>query len=213
MRKEAHPSALEFTALISSKICHDIIGPISAIHNGLEMISDAAAPNACTFGVLRKVSQQLTARLQFMRLAYGASGLNDTPVELSTIKKLISDFFNDGNKHQVTWSGTSTDTLPRIQSKLLLNLLVCAITSIPRGGNIVININEVKNFPNFALTCSGEIIQSPKYLHSFIENANFTEIDAFSIQAYYTLRLANEGGSRVSIKHQPNSIRITTISN
>src|SRR2546421_12101955 len=76
MTERAQPTDLELAALISSKICHDVIGPVGAIYNGLEILDeddDAEAKNYA-LDVIRNVTQQASARLQFARFAFGAAG-------------------------------------------------------------------------------------------------------------------------------------------
>ena len=76
MTERAHPTDLELAALISSKICHDVIGPVSAINNGLEIFDeeDDAQAKDYALNVIRNVTETASARLQFARFAFGAAG-------------------------------------------------------------------------------------------------------------------------------------------
>ena len=76
MNTPAEPSDLELAALISSKICHDVISPVGAIYNGLEILGEDDDPNARAYAmdVIRNVTVQASARLQFARFAFGAAG-------------------------------------------------------------------------------------------------------------------------------------------
>jgi histidine phosphotransferase ChpT len=76
MAQGAEPTDLELAALISSKICHDVIGPVGAIYNGLEILDEDDDAEAKTYAmdVIRNVTEQASARLQFARFAFGAAG-------------------------------------------------------------------------------------------------------------------------------------------
>lgn len=205
------PSDLEFASLISSKICHDIIGPIGAICNGLEMVSSDKDTSASfrALDIVRDVSEQLSARLKFARFAFGTSALNTSLIELNVIQELIQGLTGDRTKHQVVWDNIIAEPLFKIHAKLLLNLVACAIATLPRGGVIIIEINFINSKPNFSLLCNGKIAQPARGLKELLDNANNTEIDPFSVQAYYTLRLANEIGMQLSIDQHSNNLQLT----
>ena len=211
MTKTVQPSDLEFAALLSSKICHDIIGPVSAIYNGLEMIGDDADPSSDirALDVVRNVAEQASARLQFARFAFGAAGSNQTQIELDVARNLAQGLLGDGKKHQIRWNDTATAPLSKNQTKLLLNLIACALTALPRGGVITIDIGQAEGGAVFVLMCSGKSARSPQYLSDLLENPGRMEIDALSVQAYYTLRLANETRMRVAIEQHGNDIRLS----
>ena len=78
MGQRANPTDLELAALISSKICHDVIGPVGAIYNGLEILDEDDDQEAKNYAldVIRNVTEQASARLQFCRFAFGAAGID-----------------------------------------------------------------------------------------------------------------------------------------
>jgi len=202
MTKTVQPSDLEFAALLSSKICHDIIGPVSAIYNGLEMIGDDADPSSDirALDVVRNVAEQASARLQFARFAFGAAGSNQTQIELDVARNLAQGLLGDGKKHQIRWNNAAAAPLSKNQTKLLLNLIACALTALPRGGVITIDIEPAKGGAAFVLTCSGKSARLPQYLSDLLKNPGCIEIDALSVQAYYTLRLANETRMHLAVE-------------
>ena len=201
MTQHVQLTDLEFSALLSSKICHDIIGPVGAIYNGLEVIGldDDAAMKSSAFEVVRNVVEQASARLQFARFAFGAAGTAGAEVDLHTAQQIAEGLIRDSKKHRFVWSGAS-GMLAKNKVKLLLNLVACALTSVPRGGVIEIEVEKNEQMPKFTLTCSGRAARPPLYLGELIENSNGIEIDAMSIQAYYTLRLACETDMNVSLR-------------
>jgi len=199
MTKSQQPTDLELAALISSKICHDAIGPVGAISNGLEILEedDDKDSNSYALEVIRNVTRQASARLQYARFAFGAAGSAGAEIDLETAKS-ISLGLVEGSKHTLNWSG-STGYLPKNPAKLLLNLVACAITALPRGGTIDLEIGSDLAQPTFALRCTGRNVRPPQHLGEFIAGENEPEIDALTIQAYYTARLAKTSAMPITI--------------
>ena len=108
MTPSATPSDLELAALISSKICHDVIGPVGAIYNGLEILDEDDNQDAQSYAlsVIRNVTEQASAKLQFARFAFGAAGSAGAQIDLSTAEQISRGFVGNG-KHKLTWKGLS----------------------------------------------------------------------------------------------------------
>ena len=209
MSEQLQPTDMELAALISSKICHDVIGPVGAIYNGLEILTedDDASSQSYALDVIRNVTEQASARLQFARFAFGAAGSAGAEIELNTAREISEGLVRD-SKHKLEWNG-SPGTLPKNQVKLLLNLIACAISALPRGGEIAVEIDKESGGPSYRLTCNGRGARAPKHLPDFVAGADDVEIDALSIQAYYTWRLANETGMQIAIDPDGESVILT----
>src|SRR5262252_6483911 len=139
MTERAQPTDLELAALISSKICHDVIGPVGAIYNGLEILDEDDDAQAKTYAmdVIRNVTEQASARLQFARFAFGAAGSAGAQIELGTAEQI------------------SRGQMGKDKVKLPLNLVAAAVTALPRGGEIEVGIAGSLEAPSFALRCRG----------------------------------------------------------
>ena len=149
MNHHVQPSDLEIAALISSKICHDVIGPVGAIYNGLEILDeddDADAKNYA-LDVIRNVTEQASARLQFARFAFGAAGSAGALIDLSTAEQISRGFVGTG-KHKLVWK-LEPGHMSKDKVKLLLNLVAIAITALPRGGDIEVSMSGTHEAPTF----------------------------------------------------------------
>lgn len=199
MAVEAQPTDLELAALISSKICHDVIGPVGAIYNGLEILDDDDDIESKTYAldVIRNVTEQASARLQFARFAFGAAGSAGAQIDLATAQQITTGFIGTG-KHALVWEGPSGH-MSKDKVKLLLNLIACSITALPRGGEIKLEISGTLEQPTFTLCCAGTSARPPQYLSAFVSGNEPPELDALSIQAYYTWRLASTAGMQLKI--------------
>ena len=208
MNTPAEPSDLELAALISSKICHDVISPVGAIYNGLEILGEDDDPKSRAYAmdVIRNVTVQASARLQFARFAFGAAGSAGAEINLQTARD-ISEGFVGGGKHQLSWQAPM-GMLPKNRVKLLLNLIALSINALPRGGSIAVTIGQdLSNF-DFVITCTGRTARPPKYLAQIVAG-EMPEIDAMSVQAYYTWRLAANVGATIAIEQDGEAVVIT----
>lgn len=199
MTQLPQPSDLDLAALISSKICHDVIGPVGAIYNGLEILNEDDDANAKNYAlnVIRQVTEQASARLQFARFAFGAAGSAGAIIDLTTAEQISRGFIGQG-KHTLRWKGPAGH-MAKDKVKLLLNLVACSMTALPRGGDIEVDIEGTIEQPRFLIRCRGTGARPPQYLTDFIVGQQPPPLDAMSIQAYYTLRLAGSGGMRLEI--------------
>lgn len=200
MNQRVPPTDLELAALISSKICHDIINPVGAIVNGLEILDEDDDPQAKNYAmtVIRNVTQQASARLEFARFAFGAAGSAGSVIDLTTAEKISRGFVSiTQGKHKLTWRG-APGLVAKDKVKLLLNLIASAVTALPRGGEIDVSIGGSFEQPTFLIRCKGTGARPPQYLTDFVAG-NPLALDAITIQAYYTWRIAPTAGMRIEI--------------
>ncbi len=201
MNSRVLPNDLELAALISSKICHDVINPVGAIYNGLEILDEDEDAQAKTYAlnVIRNVTEQASARLQFARFAFGAAGSAGSMIDLGTAEQISRGFVGiTQGKHKLVWRG-APGHMAKDKVKLLLNLVACSTTALPRGGDIEVNVEGTMEAPTFVIRCRGTGARPPQYLTEFIVGQQPPQLDAMSIQAYYTLRLASSGSMRLEI--------------
>ncbi len=199
MSLTAQPTDMELAALISSKICHDVIGPVGAIYNGLEILDedDDADAKLYALDVIRNVTAQASARLQFARFAFGAAGSAGAMIDLGTAEQISRGFIGQG-KHALVWRSIGGH-MPKDKVKLLLNIVAIAVTALPRGGEIEVCVTGTAQAPAFELRCKGTGARPPQYLAEFLDSSQAPTIDAMTIQAYYTCRLAKSAGMALQI--------------
>ncbi|MEM9030775.1 MAG: histidine phosphotransferase family protein [Pseudomonadota bacterium] len=199
MTVHEHPNDLELAALIASKICHDVIGPVGAIYNGLEILAedDSVDTQSYALEVIRNVTEQASARLQFARFAFGASGSAGSTIDLNQARE-ISDGYVKAIKHTLTWSGLAGQ-MSKNRVKLLLNLIAMGVAALPRGGEIAVEIDGTLEQPTFRLTCTGKGAREPSFLNTLLAGEAHDVIDSMSVQAYYTWRLSTAAGMTIAI--------------
>ncbi|MGE0500215.1 MAG: histidine phosphotransferase ChpT [Rhizobiaceae bacterium] len=191
-------SAPELAALLCSRVCHDIISPVGAINNGLELLEEGGSDeDAMT--LIRTSARNASARLQFARIAFGAAGSAGMLIDTGDAEAVATAFLKN-EKPELVWNGRRA-LLPKNKVKLLLNLVLVAIGAIPRGGRITVNVEDPETEPKFQLTAAGPMVRvPPKFLELHSGGKPEEPIDAHSVQPYYTLLLAREAGMTISIR-------------
>ena len=188
---------LELAALISSKICHDIIGPVGAINNGIEVLDDddEAQSRAFAMEVIRNSTEAASAKLQFFRFAFGSAGSVGAVVDLGMAEQIARGYAGKG-KHKLIWK-TPPGQMAKDRVKLLLNMIASGVTALPRGGEIIANVRGRIDDPAFEVRCIGAGARPPAYLREFLANPEGLKVDALNVQAYYTTRIARAAGLRL----------------
>lgn len=190
MKFNAVLSDLDLAALLCSKVCHDVISPVGAIANGLEVLEDEqdAEMRDIAFDLVRRSSRQASAKLQFCRIAFGAAGSAGSSIDTGDAEDVAKKFIGE-DKVTLEWE-VPREIRPKNQVKLMLNLVILAISSIPRGGKITMGVADGGGLTARA---EGKNAKVPEKTLVMLEgDAQEEAMDARLAQVYYTLRLANE---------------------
>jgi len=190
-------SAPDLAALLCSRVCHDIISPVGAINNGLELLDEGGADEDA-MKLIRQSARNASARLQFARIAFGAAGSAGMLIDTGDAEAVATAFLKN-EKPELTWTGGRA-LLPKNKVKLLLNLILVANAAIPRGGKLSVVLEDLGTQPRFVLSVNGPMLRvPPKFLELHSGHKPEEPIDAHSVQPYYTLLLAQESGMTISI--------------
>jgi histidine phosphotransferase ChpT len=208
MDEEATIGDLELAALISSRICHDVISPVGAIANGLEMLDEEQdeSMREQTMDLIRKSARQASAKLQFARLAFGAAGSAGAEIDLRDAERVARDFVQ-GGKHTLSWQGPPV-TLPKNKVKLLLNLLALGVVALPRGGTVNVEIKGEGPEVAFRVLAQGEPARLSEQVTGLLAGANGMVLDAHSIQPYYARRVATAAGMTVTVEARDKEVEL-----
>ena len=122
----------DLTALIGSRICHDLISPIGAISNGVELLMMDRSQHSPEVALIAESVANATARIRFFRLAFGAASSGQR-IGRSEVQDILTETTR-GGRMQVGW--TSDSDLPRDGARLALLLLMCVESAMPYGGRV-----------------------------------------------------------------------------
>ena len=199
--------ALDLAALLCSRVCHDLISPVGAIVNGVEVLEDDKDEETRTFALdlIKKSARQASAKLQFCRLAFGAAGSAGAQIETGDAEKAARGLLED-EKLKVTWN-LPRELKPKNQVKLLLNMLLIAAGAIPRGGTVT--IDPIEGSPGFRLTAAGLNPRLTPTTTELLAGSPAQPVDAHGIQPFYTGLLARDCGLAVSAAAEAESVVLT----
>lgn len=200
-------SPADLAALLCSRICHDLISPVGAINNGVELYDESDAQEDA-IELIRMSAVNASSKLQFARIAFGAAGSAGSEIDSGDAETVAKNYM-ENEKGNLDWKAPRL-LLPKNEVKLLLNLVLVANLSIPRGGDIVVEIGEENGKRAFQLKVSGKMLRvPPKFLELYNGQVPEEPIDAHSVQFYYTLLLAKMANMTIGVQAQPEIITFT----
>ena len=130
-------AALDLASLLCSRLCHDMLSPVGALSNGLELLRDEKDPEMrkrC-MELLEQSAKASADKLKFFRLAFGAAGGFGQMVAVHEARALITALIGDSGRITLDWT-LSGDELPKAAVKTLLNLAAIGIDALVRGGTL-----------------------------------------------------------------------------
>lgn len=205
---------LKLAALLCSRLCHDLVGPIGAIGNGIEILSEEADPEmrAQAIGLLERSAKQATARLRFFRLAFGSAGSDDVPLSIHDACEAAKAMFDDG-KVALSWPPVEggEPNLSKVAVRLVLNLALVAGATLIRGGELSVRLAPAPPRWRAVLSAQGPTVHLDEQLRAILSGGRqLAEIEVRESQTYYAWALAEALESRIEI-NQPDTDRIELI--
>lgn len=201
MTDRAELEALDLAALLCSRVCHDIISPVGAIINGLEVLDEDNSEDMkeFAFDLIRRSAAQGSAKLQFARLAFGAAGSAGAEIDLGDAEKVATGYMA-GEKADFTWSAQRV-LMPKNLVKLLLNLILLANAAVPRGGAVSVQVEGEATAPRFVLRSTGPSARIPGAFEKLVPgDLEGIDMDAQAVQGYYTGALARSCGMAIAAR-------------
>ena len=202
---------LDLAALLCSRVCHDLISPVGAIMNGLEVMEeDKNDTETQTFAMdlIKKSARTASAKLQFCRLAFGAAGSAGAQIDFGDAEKVTRGLIEDG-KTSITWNLPRV-LMPKNRVKLLLNMVFIAAQTIPRGGMISIDPIGEGEAMSFKVKASGTNAKLPQAVPALLKGeAGDHAVDAHAIQPFYTGLLARNCGLTAGIAAEGEAIVVS----
>lgn len=197
--------ALDLAALLCSRVCHDLISPVGAIVNGLEVLEEDKDEETKTFALelIKKSAQQASAKLQFCRLAFGAAGSAGAQIETGDAERVARGLIEDG-KTTIAWN-LPRELVAKNRVKLLLNMMVVGAGTIPRGGTLT--VDAVDN--GYRVVAAGLNARLTAATAELISGAPGHTVDAHAIQPVYTGILARDCGLTLSAAPEGETVVVT----
>lgn len=205
--------ATDLASLISSRICHDLISPIGALNTAIEVLDDTESKemHEDALKLIKLAASEASAKLSYLRIALGTNSTSKGVMNLDKLKLITENMFNT-EKFSFNWD-VSEIKLEKSIARILLNILMLAIQSIPRGGKVTIKIEE--KYDKLKLVTSANGIKSrldKQTEDAFKGTIPSEEIDGRVIQSYFTRILIDDlNGQIEAFKTDGNVIFNVTI--
>jgi len=189
---------IEFAALLVSRVCHDLVGPLGAVVNGMEVLEDERDPamRADAIKLVTMSADQALARIQFMRIAFGAAGSAGAELDLGEIGRLTSGLLQ-GGKVQLAWNAQRL-YWPKDWAKLLMNATLLAADCLPRGGVVTVETSSDALAPSFLIRAQGASARVTDEVAQALAG-DAVNVDARHVQPFLTHKLSRSVNTALSI--------------
>ena len=189
-------SDLDLAALLCSRVCHDVISPVGAIANGLELFDDPEMDEetkTTALDMVRSSAKTASARLKFSRIAFGAAGSAGAMIDLAEAGDIAKAFVDE--KVKLDWQAPK-ENRPKQQVKLVLNMLLMALATIPRGGLVTVQAEG----SGFLIRAAGDRAKLPEAITQVVAGTtDLSTLDARLVQPYYARLLAEAAGLTLTL--------------
>jgi histidine phosphotransferase ChpT len=200
---------IDFASYLVSRVCHDLVGPMGAVVNGLEVLEDEsdAQMRADALRIVTQSAEQALAKLQFVRIAFGAAGSHGAELDLAETGRLIDGLLS-ATKVRLDWRVPQA-TWPKDWAKLLMNGVMLAADSLPRGGHVEVGTSDAGALPCFRIHARGPAVKLMEQVKdTALGDGTPDQVDARTIQPLLLHRLAATLGTDLVIKQDTEGLDI-----
>lgn len=197
----ALPTSVDLKVLhiICSRLCHDLVGPVGAVNNGLELMREFGADDAESMDLVSGSAAQLSARLQYFRVAYGlASGAARS---VADVRGLAAPWF-ETEGIALDWPGGEHDakSLDIVGIKVILNTLVMAKECLVREGGVAVTMTPNSGGLRLVATVSGPGARLKDELaEGLAPELSIDDLTPRNVQGYFTRMLASDTGGDIEV--------------
>ena len=208
------PDPLRFAELLAARVCHDLIGPVGAIANGAELLAeDQGKPDPEVVGLIGGSARTASRRLQFFRAAFGTAAALSTGRPLGDARALALGLVEEGGKIGLEWrqpDATDEARAGRAAVKTLLNLILIAFESLPRGGTVRVEASaEGASGLAIAVSCDGPQARLAEETRAAL--AADGEASPRTVPAHLARHLAAGAGARLATAQQNDTLRMSVV--
>ena len=204
-------TAANLAALLCARICHDLVSPVGALTAALEVFGDDDNMDMRddALELIKLSAGQASAKLQFLRLAFGAGGSAPGIISCDELKKLSLDVF-DGGKVDINWD-VEADGLDKPAARVLLNLIMLGMQVIPRGGTMHVEASRDDSSTDIKLTCTGMKARlEPNIVKTLAGGAPEDGFDGRSVQPFYAGMIARENKGQITASIEDETVTLTS---
>ena len=189
-------SATDLASMMCSRLCHDLLSPVGALSNGLELLAEEKDPEmrARCFELLEQSARISADKLKFFRLAYGAAGGFGETVPAEEPRQLVEGLVGGNSRIALAWA-VAEASLSKAAVKVLLNLAAIGIDALPRGGELQVGAESRDGATEIAIRAAGaKIAFDPAIGHALDGTLSAEELSGRTAPAHLIRLIAEEHG-------------------
>ncbi len=194
-------NAVDFASLLCSRLCHDLLSPVGALNNGIELLADEHDPEMRTqvLELLADSARTSANKLKFFRLAFGAAGGFGDSVDAREAKTAIEGLYDTNNRLELGWMVTEP-TLTKPAIKVLLNLALIAGDALVRGGQLDIGAETVGDHTELVIRAEGpRLVLDPELRLALLGEVDEGALAPRAAAAWLAHRIAVESGGSIQV--------------
>ena len=194
-------NSVELASLLCSRLCHDLLSPVGALNNGIELLADEQDPDMrerC-LELLAESARATANKLKFFRLAFGAGGGFGDEIDTREAKAALEGLYGADKQTELGWM-VADDKLPKGAVKLLLNLAMIAGDALVRGGRLDVGAERQGGSLEIAIRAEGpRILLDPKLRETIAKGHSGGEVEPRAAGAWLAHTLAAEAGGSIQL--------------
>jgi len=194
-------NAIELASLLCSRLCHDLMSPVGALNNGIELLADEQDPEMrekC-LELLAESARASANKLKFFRLAFGAGGGFGDEIDTHEAKAALEGLYGADGRTELGWM-VADDKLPKGAIKLLLNLAMIAGDALVRGGRLDVGAERRNGALEMVIRAEGQrILLDPKLRETIATGQSGGEVEPRAAGAWLAHSLASEAGGTIQL--------------
>jgi histidine phosphotransferase ChpT len=191
----------EFASLLCSRLCHDLLSPVGALNNGIELLADEHDPEmrARCLDLLHESARASANKLKFFRLAFGAAGGFADEVDTREARVAIEGLFGGDGRVQLGWM-VDEPTMSKPALKVLLNLVLIAGDSLVRGGRLDVGAEKHGAGLDIVIRAEGpRMVLDPELKSVLLGESEEDSIAPRGAAAWLAHSLVSEGGGQIQL--------------
>jgi histidine phosphotransferase ChpT len=193
-------NAVDLASLLCSRLCHDLMSPVGALNNGIELLADESDPEMrekC-LELLADSARASANKLKFFRIAFGAGGGFGAEIDTHEAHSALEGLFGPERSIELGWV-VEDKALPKNSVKLLLNLALLAGDALVRGGRLDVGAERRANEIELAVRAEGPRILLDPVLRETLASGGSGTIEPRAAGAWLAHGLAAESGGSIQL--------------
>lgn len=203
-------NAIDLASLLCSRLCHDLLSPVGALNNGLELMADEQDPEMrerC-LELLNESARASANKLKFFRLAFGAAGGFGDAIDTREARAALEGLFGTDKRVELGWM-VEDDELPKGAVKLLLNLALIAGDALVRGGRLDVGAERSERALELVIRAEGpRILLDPALRETIVKGSSNGAVEPRAAGAWLAHELAMQAKGKIRLSDEADEVLV-----